>query len=762
MRNIFRIHALAISFLLLSLISCRQETSPNEATYSSVQVNQKETSEETLAMIDSVRKAQVAIDPMKVTVLMTTQRAALFKQKSETATGIEKANFMLMFGFEELKAGNSKAAMGIFQEVLKYVQPLQIEGKEKTVMEVKKLLAISALRLGEQENCILNHTSASCVVPIAGAGQHSKIEGSSLAMAMYEDILKENPGDLTSRYLLNVAAMTLGKFPEGVPSSWRLPPNLFDTSVDFPAFTDIASELGLDRKGLAGGIAVEDFDRDGDLDIMHSSWGFNDQIMLHRNNGDGTFEEVAQVSGLKGVTGGLNLRHADYNNDGYADVLILRGAWLRDQGRIPNSLLKNNGDGTFTDVTVSTGLYSKMPTQNAVWADFDLDGWLDLFIGNESIPNQGPAFNFPSQLYHNQKDGTFREVSREAGLNVNSFVKGSTGGDVDNDGKEDLYISSLNTYNSLWLNRSDEKGLRFENVSGRSGTAEPIVSFPTWMFDFNNDGWLDIFVSAYSDGSDDLPGKVLAAYGKKDDPFRPRLYKNNGDGSFSEMSSSMGLIEPAYTMGCNYGDIDNDGYPDFYLGTGEPNLKSIVPNKMYWNREGKYFSDITYTGGFGNIQKGHAVGFGDMDKDGDQDLYVVMGGSFEGDVYQNLFFENPIGQDNHWIILQLEGVSANRLALGARVEVVVSEKGKSRSIHEVVSTGASFGGNSLQLEIGLGKAEKIEKIKVYWPSRQAGVQEFKDVVLNKAYFLKEGDPLKELDYRKVPLKKEETHHQQHH
>jgi hypothetical protein len=762
MRNIFSVPALIFCFLMLSLSSCRRETHSHETSSAAGPASHQAHSAETQAMIDSVRKAQDAIDPMKVTVLMTKQRAALFKQKSETATGLEKPNLMLMFGFEELKAGHSKEAMRIFQEVLQYVQPLQIEGKDKTVMEIKKLIALSALRLGEQENCILNHTSASCVVPIASPGQHSKIEGSTLAMKMYEDILKENPGDLTSRYLLNIAAMTLGQFPDGVPVTMRLPPDFFDTSVDFPPFTDIATELGLARRGLAGGIAVEDFDRDGDLDIMHSSWGFNDQILLHRNNGDGTFEEVAQVSGLKGVTGGLNLRHADYNNDGYADVLILRGAWLRDQGRIPNSLLKNNGDGTFTDVTVSAGIYSKMPTQNAVWADFDLDGWLDLFIGNESIPNQGPAFNFPSQLYHNQKDGTFREVSREAGLNVNSFVKGSTGGDVNNDGKEDLYISSLNTYNSLWLNRSDEKGLKFENVSGRSGTAEPLVSFPTWMFDFNNDGWLDIFVSAYSDGSDDLPGKVLAAYGKKDDPFRPRLYKNNSDGSFSEMSSSIGLTEPAYTMGCNYGDLDNDGYPDFYLGTGEPNLKSIVPNKMYWNREGKHFSDITYTGGFGNIQKGHAVGFGDMDKDGDQDIYVVMGGSFEGDVYQNLFFENPIGQDNRWIILQLEGVKANRLALGARVEIVISEDGKTRSIHEVVSTGASFGGNSLQLEIGLGKAEKIEKIKVYWPSRQSLIQEFKDVGPDKAYFLKEGETLKQIDYHKVPLKKADTQHQSHH
>jgi hypothetical protein len=279
------------------------------------------------------------------------------------------------------------------------------------------------------------------------------------------------------------------------------------------------------------------------------------------------------------------------------------------------------------------------------------------------------------------------------------------------------------------------------------------------MFDFNNDGWLDIFVSAYSDGSEDLPGKVLRAYGKKDDPFRPRLYTNNGNNTFTDVSSQMGLTEPAFTMGCNYGDLDNDGYPDFYLGTGEPNLKSIIPNKMYWNREGKSFADITYSGGFGNIQKGHAVGFADFDRDGDQDIYVVMGGSFEGDVYQTLFFENPLPHDNHWIVLRLEGVTSNRMAIGARVEIEIEENGSKRKIYEMVSSGASFGGNSLQMEIGLGKAERITNLKVMWPTMKNNVQEFQNIDPDKAYQLKEGGKLEPVTYEYVPFKKGEVHHQ---
>ncbi len=739
---------------LLGFLGCQPGSKQDHSEEPVTRTNSGAPDAETLAMIDSIQLAQSKVDPMKVTVFMANERAKIYKERAEALEGLNKLNFLVIYGFEELKAGNTKIAISVFQQVLKMAEPMTIPGKEQTMLEMKKLLALSALRLGEQENCIMNHTTASCIVPIEGDGQHQKTDGSELAMSLYQEILKANPDDLTSKVLLNIAAMTLGKFPEGVPASMRLPKGYFESSVDFPRFTDIASGLGLDSRGLAGGVAVDDFDNDGLLDIMASEWGFHDQIRYYKNKGDGSFEDMTMLAGLKGVTGGLNIRHADYNNDGFLDVLVLRGAWFSDQGQIPNSLLKNNGDGTFTDVAVSTGIYSKRPTQNAVWADFDGDGWLDLFIGNESIPTGGNAFNFPSELFHNQGDGTFKEVSQAANLKVNYFVKGSAGGDINNDGLPDLYISVLNGTNQLFLNQSDESGIRFQNISGSSNTVEPWVSFPTWMFDYNNDGWLDIFVSAYSDGSEDLPGKVLRAYGKKDDPFRPRLFHNNGDNTFTDVSSATGLTEPVFTMGSNYGDLDNDGYPEFYLGTGEPNLKSIVPNKMYWNRHGKTFDDITYSGGFGNIQKGHGVGFGDMDGDGDQDMYVIMGGSFEGDIYQNIFFENPIGQNNKWIILRLEGVQSNRKAVGARVEIEITEGAVSRKIYGMVSPGSSFGGNSLQLEIGLGQAAKIISARIFWPGKNKTPQVLSNLVINKVYDVKEGQDPKLVDHKYVPFKKE--------
>ncbi len=745
----------------LAAVGCQEDHQEKHNRVSHEHSLSNQPSGQTLAMIDSVKAAQSKVDPMKVTVFLSNERAKMYKDRAASLDGLNKLNFLVMYGFEELKAGNTETAIQVFEQVLAMAAPMTIPGKEQTMLEMKKLLALSALRLGEQENCILNHTSASCIVPIEGDGQHTKTAGSEMALTLYQEILKESPDDLTSKVLLNIAAMTLGKYPDGVPASMQLPKGYFSSDVPFSKFPDIASSLQVDTRGLAGGVAVEDFDNDGLLDIIASSWGFNDQIQYFRNNGAGGFDDWTIRAGLKGVTGGLNIRHADYNNDGFVDILILRGAWFNDQGKIPNSLLKNNGDNTFTDVTLEAGLYTKRPTQNAVWADFDGDGWLDLFVGNESLPAGGIESNFPSELYHNQQDGTFREVSQQANLQINYFVKGSAGGDINNDGLPDLYISVMNGTNQLFLNVSDEKGIRFDNISGTSNTGEPWVSFPCWMFDFNNDGWLDIFVSAYSDGTEDLPGKILRAYGKKDDPFRPRLYVNNGNNTFTDVSIEMGLTEPAFTMGSNYGDLDNDGFPDFYLGTGEPNLKSIIPNKMYWNRDGKSFSDITYSGGFGNIQKGHGVGFGDMDGDGDQDFYVIMGGSFEGDVYQNLLFENPVGQDNKWIILRLEGVESNRRAIGARAEIEILEKGVTRKVMAMVSPGSSFGGNSLQLEMGLGKAEKITAAKIYWPLKNKAPQILEGLEVNHVYNIREGESPEPVPNSHIPFKKDQNEHHHH-
>ena len=153
--------------------------------------------------------------------------------------------------------------------------------------------------------------------------------------------------------------------------------------------------------------------------------------------------------------------HGDYNNDGFVDIFVLRGGWFSEDGKIPNSLLKNNGDGTFIDVTISAKMYSEFPTQTASWGDYNNDGLLDLIIGNETT--NGPIYN--SELYHNNGDGTFTEKSRSIGLNIFGFIKAVVWGDIDNDGDQDLFVSRLGQPNSLYRNNGEKGNWSFTDIS---------------------------------------------------------------------------------------------------------------------------------------------------------------------------------------------------------------------------------------------------------------------------------------------------------
>jgi hypothetical protein len=317
------------------------------------------------------------------------------------------------------------------------------------------------------------------------------------------------------------------------------------------------------------------------------------------------------------------------------------------------------------------------------------------------------------------------------------MVKGAVWGDYDNDGLPDLYVSNLGAPNQLFHNLGPQNGRpRFEDVTTRAGVAEPNVSFTTWFFDYDNDGWQDIFVTGYQAALPDVVREVLGdkANAKGE---RPRLYHNNRDGTFTDMSREMGIDQLLLTMGANFGDLDNDGWLDFYLGTGLPSLKALVPNRMFRNDAGKAFQDVTTSGGFGHLQKGHAVAFGDTTGDGQQDVFEVMGGAIQSDKFWSVLYRNP-GHDNHWLKLRLTGVKANRFAVGARIKVVVATPAGPREIHRVVTSGGSFGASSLRPHVGLGKAESVELIEIRWPGSNL-VQQFRGpIAADTTYEITEG------------------------
>ena len=668
-------------------------------------------------------------------------RAAYFDSIAQVAPKNQKDRYNLKRARALLYAGRTEEAITILENLkdassgglLLY----KLEAHEEE--SIGPLLALAYMRLGEQQNCIHHHdASASCIIPINPKGFHQVPNGSRNAIKLYEEFLRQNSHDYNSKWLLNIAYMTLGEYPEGVPEKWLISERAFESDYPLKKFEDIAPKLGLNVNELSGGGIVDDFNNDHLLDVLVSSWSPSDNLRYFINNGDGTFTEKTETAGLELVTGGLNMVQADYNNDGFLDVFVMRGAWMGSLGKHPNSLLKNNGDGTFTDVTIESGLLSFHPTQTATWADFNNDGWVDLFIGNESEKN----YIHPSEFFKNNGDGTFSNITSRVGLSVSTkdqpfYIKGVTSGDYNNDGWMDIYISTLqaSSKNLLYLNNgSDDKGnISFKEAGAEVGLGEQISSFPTWSFDYNNDGWMDIFVAGYrkSDFYTIVPDITKEYLGERNNAETMRLYQNN-KGTFTDVSAPVGLDKIGYAMGANYGDLDNDGYPDIYLSTGEVSYESIIPNRVFRNNLGEKFQDVTTAGGFGNIQKGHAVSFSDIDNDGDQDIHVVMGGAYEGDKFFNSLYLNPYDTENNWISLKLEGIEANRAAIGSKIEILVTEDGKTRSIFHTISSGGSFGASTLRAQIGLGKASEIQKITIKWAGSGTS-QVFETLRLNTFY-----------------------------
>lgn len=642
----------------------------------------------------------------------------ILREQLSSTTDLRKAlDLRFRLGQQLIYAGEPLQGLREFDRLERTLAELggQAGGSRGAALRLQR--AVGLLRLGEQENCLTNHNPYSCLFPIAPEGTHRLPRGSRGAIALLNEQLEIAPGDLRARWLLNLAYMTLGEWPAKVPPNLLIEPSVFASEYNLHRFPDVAAAAGVDVDDLAGGCILDDFDNDGLIDIVASSWSLNGQLRYFRNDGQGRFEERTAEAGLTGLVSGLNIQQTDYNNDGWLDLWVLRGAWLGAAGRLPNSLLRNNRDGTFTDVTVEAGLLSLHPTQASTWFDYDGDGWLDVFIGNESVSPEDPD---RCELYHNNGDGTFTEVALESGIDVAQFVKGVTSGDYDDDGRPDLYLSCRDTNNRLLRNagpvstNAQGRGVwRFVDASAAAGVDEAVISFPTWFFDYDNDGHEDLFVSGYMIRD---VGDVAADYlGMRHPGARPRLYRNLGNGTFTNVTAAVHLNRLCHTMGCNFGDLDNDGWLDFYLGTGDPDFTTLIPNRMFRNAEGRYFQEVTSAGGFGHLQKGHGVGFADLDNDGDQDVYQVVGGAFVGDRYRNSLYLNP-GDGNHWLKLKCVGTRSNRAAIGARLKVTVATAQGPRSIYKTVNSGGSFGSSPLRQEIGLGKASSITQVEVTWPA----------------------------------------------
>lgn len=636
-----------------------------------------------------------------------------------------------------LLAGKTLDCIFEIENLLHDIEKHKVKNDAKSELAILKLKGLAYIRLGEQENCFTGNPDA-CIIPTTSTSLYRNKIPTRKAIKIYEDILAKYPEDKDAIWLLNVAAMVVGAYPDIVNEKWLIDPQKFKSTKTIDKFHNVAFKTGVGEKGLAGGCAFDDFNNDGFVDIITGTTDPAQTVKYFQNKGDGSFQDNSEAAGMDQIIGGLNLTHADYNNDGYLDVFILRGAWDGANGNIPNSLLRNNGDGTFTDVTLEAKIYSTNPTQTAAWSDINRDGWLDLFIANESSesnPNN-------CELFINNQDGSFTDYAEKFGLTQRKgFFKGCTIGDINNDGWPDIYLSDYNGKNTLYVHNEkaalDE--ISFKPLSNRRGVSNPERSFPVWMFDYNNDGLLDIFVSPYGDPNQSRLTTVVNCFTSNcSKNLCPYLYLNKGDETFENIASKVGLNEIGLTMGCNFGDLNMDGNLDLFLATGDPDYSTIVPNKVYLNSDEGDFFDVTTTGGFGNIQKGHSVGFADFDNDGDEDIYCVLGGVYEGDFFRNALYENP-KSDAQFLGIKLIGAQSNRSAIGSRLCLTYKAKdGTEKKVYRTIGTGSSFGGNSLRELIGLENASSIISLEIDWTHRKSKKQTFKNLKLNQFLQIVEG------------------------
>jgi hypothetical protein len=459
-----------------------------------------------------------------------------------------------------------------------------------------------------------------------------------------------------------------------------------------PAFTDVTDFSGVRHTSFGRAAIWGDFNGDDleDLFVAVDQRFSMRGDLLYWNQGDGTFREGADESGIWGKRRSLCSVAADYDNDGYLDIFVANQI-----GK--NVLYRNNGDGTFSDMSEGADLGEG--GCGAAWGDMDSDGLVDLFVSN-SRPER-------NSLYRNMDGGFFEEISASAGMTEQYSAFGAAWADCDGDGDLDLYVSGQGP-NLLYRNEGDGT---FSNIAGAAGVADKGVGRGIAWADYDGDSDLDLYLG-------NIQGPNV-------------FYQNNGNGIFTDVTVLAGTEDDKWTEGVFWADYDSDGWVDLFLARIGSRGEGGAKNRLFRNRGDGTFSDVSKGAGVeGRNSLHYACPWTDYDDDGDLDLFVTGGRKSREEQVDAYLYRNE-GTGNNWLKLRLIGERSNRQGIGARITV------KTASNHQTaqVSGGSGYlSQGSMNMHFGLGQ-DKIASVRVEWPG--GVVQEIGDVGANQSIVIKE-------------------------